>query len=575
MVSQLARRDFLKLAAGTLAVSGAASQLVIGRRAFGDLGDQAVPAHRLVTIAGSPAQRGESYGRQFAEQIKSFYRDQIEVFVGQPATAEEMRRFAATCAEQIALHCPIIHDEIAGIARGAGMTLEEVTLLSAHEELYHRGQLPSVPHCTAVAVGPPLTGNGHTYVGQTWDWMPSVYGLSQMLHWKRTEGPSVLGYGYPGMWIGAGLNSAGLALCWTSANLATSGKEGPQIGIPSYAYLTHLLYQDSLDAVVDAVNRLTPAGFFTFVLGDGDGNLLNVEATAGQRPTIERHRGNLVRVDYGSHERTGTPAGEKVKRHERCDIMDGLLTKEEGRLDRELLGRLFGTHEGGVCNHSHTLDGMVFDTTQRTAWVTRGPACSARWQEFRFDDSRGDPSAWQPLFDGKSLAGWEPTNFGGQGDVEVKDGAIYLAMGSDMTGITSARDDLPNMSYEISLEAQRVKGSDFFCGLTFPVGESPCSLIVGGWGGATVGLSSLDGADASQNETTRYMSFERGRWYRIRLAVMPERITAWIDDEQVVDVATSGKKISIRPEVDRSRPLGVASWCTTAAVRDLKIRKLP
>ncbi|MDT8302044.1 MAG: hypothetical protein RQ760_11215, partial [Sedimentisphaerales bacterium] len=39
------------------------------------------------------------------------------------------------------------------------------------------------------------------------------------------------------------------------------------------------------------------------------------------------------------------------------------------------------------------------------------------------------------LFDGKSLGQWEITDFGGQGKVYVKDGAIYMEMGNDMTGI--------------------------------------------------------------------------------------------------------------------------------------------
>ena len=73
------------------------------------------------------------------------------------------------------------------------------------------------------AAGPPGTCDGNTYVGQTWDWMKSAYGLSSMLRWKRTEGPDVLAYSYPGLWMGAGMNSEGLALCWTSAVLDRPG----------------------------------------------------------------------------------------------------------------------------------------------------------------------------------------------------------------------------------------------------------------------------------------------------------------------------------------------------------------
>jgi hypothetical protein len=148
-----------------------------------------------------------------------------------------------------------------------------------------------------------------------------------------------------------------------------------------------------------------------------------------------------------------------------------------------------------------------------------------------------------------------------------------MEFGDDLTGITIDR-DFPTMDYEIRLQAMRVEGNDFFCGLTFPYGESPCSLIVGGWGGVVVGLSSIDRRDASENETTTIQSFDRNTWYRIRLKVTKEKIEAWIDDKQVVDQPTAGHKISIRPEVDPSRPLGIACWRTKAALKNIEFRKL-
>lgn len=184
----------------------------------------------------------------------------------------------------------------------------------------------------------------------------------------------------------------------------------------------------------------------------------------------------------------------------------------------------------------------------------------------------GGQPVWTPLFDGQTLGQWEQTSFGGEGPVRVRDGAIVLEMGDPLTGITFTG-PVPTMDYEIALEAARLAGSDFFCGLTFPVAVSHCSLILGGWGGTTVGLSSLDGADASQNETTSERRFDDGRWYRVRVAVSPTHIRGWLDDEPIVDVATTGKRIGIRPEVQPSRPLGIASYRTRAGLREIRVRK--
>ena len=120
-----------------------------------------------------------------------------------------------------------------------------------------------------------------------------------------------------------------------------------------------------------------------------------------------------------------------------------------------------------------------------------------------------DQAEWQSLFDGKSLTGWTPTEFGGEGDVYVEDGQLMLDFGSSMTGVTYHGKNVPRGNYELRLEAQRLDGTDFFCGLTFPVGDAHLTLIVGGWGGSLVGLSSLDGKDASDNETRRSMAFRK------------------------------------------------------------------
>ena len=181
---------------------------------------------------------------------------------------------------------------------------------------------------------------------------------------------------------------------------------------------------------------------------------------------------------------------------------------------------------------------------------------------------------WKPLYDGKTLGDWKVTNFGGQGEVHIEDGAIVLEMGSSLTGITYPK-EFPRCDYELLVEAKRIDGVDFFSTVTFPVGDMCCSFVVGGWAGAVVGISSIDHADASENETTKYMKFNKGQWYRIRIAVGKERIRTWIDDKPIVDVEVKGRKLSTRAEVELSKPLGVAAWETRAAVRKIEWRELP
>ncbi len=184
------------------------------------------------------------------------------------------------------------------------------------------------------------------------------------------------------------------------------------------------------------------------------------------------------------------------------------------------------------------------------------------------------------LFDKTTLAAWTKTNFGGEQDVEIEDGIMTLSTGYPMTGITFkgikelSVDQVPKENYELQLRIKKVDGVDFFCGLTFPIGDAYCSFIAGGWGGMTVGLSSVDGKDAARNDTRSLKKFENGRWYLVRIRVTRERVAAWIDQEKVADQPRQGHTFSVRPEVRLSQPIGLSTYQTTAAVSDFRLIRL-
>ncbi len=178
------------------------------------------------------------------------------------------------------------------------------------------------------------------------------------------------------------------------------------------------------------------------------------------------------------------------------------------------------------------------------------------------------------LFDGKTMGNWQVTNFGGEGEVEIKDGQMTLYSGSPLSGVHWKGKAPLTMDYEISLEAQRVEGGDFFLCLTVPVKDAHISLVLGGWGGTLVGLSSIDGMDASENEYTQFMNFDQGKWYKVRLIVKEKQIQAFIDDKKVIDATTEDRRLSTRIEVELSQPLGMASFSTVAAYRNITMKKL-
>ena len=205
----------------------------------------------------------------------------------------------------------------------------------------------------------------------------------------------------------------------------------------------------------------------------------------------------------------------------------------------------------------------------RANWWTAWLGCAAL-----LCGQAAKPGAWQSLFDGREFGAWRETAFSGHGKARVENGTLVLGAGSPLTGVTWTG-SFPKSNYEVRFEAARLDGNDFFASLTFPVGETYCTWVTGGWGGDIVGLSSLDGWDASDNETRTYFDFEKARWYAFRLKVTPERITGWIDDRQIVDVSIAGRKVGLRyGEIKLSAPLGFASYGTAGGVRKIEYRSL-
>ncbi len=179
-----------------------------------------------------------------------------------------------------------------------------------------------------------------------------------------------------------------------------------------------------------------------------------------------------------------------------------------------------------------------------------------------------EDEAWKTLKDK-----WVVSQFGGDGPVVIKDKLITMGFGDPLTGIRWEA-ELPKENYEVELEARRREGFDFFCALTFPVGDKHVSFILGGWGGGVVGISSVDGFDASENETTSFRNFETDRWYKIRARVDANQIQCWIDNKPAAEQTRKGHEFDIRYEMDQCVPLGVAAFQCKSEVRNIRIRKL-
>ncbi len=180
------------------------------------------------------------------------------------------------------------------------------------------------------------------------------------------------------------------------------------------------------------------------------------------------------------------------------------------------------------------------------------------------------------LFNGTDLTGWRLVKeifFDRPGPVTVKDGNLVLGKGEDLTGVAWKGPVLRD-GYEISFEARRVEGMDFFCGFTFPVGTGDLTLILGGWGGCVIGLTAIDSFSAAENETTRSREFELKKWYPVRVRVADDSIQVFLEGEKIIDQERTGHQFEVWPQMEEARPLSFSTYATVGEYRNIVYKRL-
>ena len=190
------------------------------------------------------------------------------------------------------------------------------------------------------------------------------------------------------------------------------------------------------------------------------------------------------------------------------------------------------------------------------------------------------------IFNGKDLKGLnilKKSYYEDHGKVKVEKGELIISKGMPGSGVNvdpKVFKELPRMNYEVLITAKRIEGGDFFCGLTFPIEKSYCTMILGGWGGGSIGLSNVDSMSAIENETSEFHEFKNNEWYDIHLIVSEKEIKAtlnakgWKKKKKLFAIETKEHKYGIWWEQEPARPFGITTWNTKAAFKKIEIRKL-
>jgi serine/threonine protein kinase len=257
----------------------------------------------------------------------------------------------------------------------------------------------------------------------------------------------------------------------------------------------------------------------------------------------------IIRIRRGNEETVVTaPDGSKVVVNEKGDVdvtVGGATEAQRHKGTKEGTGdRLEGTGRG------------VTSPIPNPQSPIPSPSDDDRW------------TAWQDLFDGRSMEGWTP-----HGGVRVENGALVLDVpeGERLASISSTR-AVPNMGYELAVEALR-ETSEEFASLVLPVGEMHCGFLVGrGGDGFGFGLVNDFGLTTPNGWAGRNIAFQKNHLYKIQVQVTEERITARLDGHFVIALKPRG--CAFKPTVRSLPPLSVFASGGRATIRSIRLRQL-
>ncbi len=183
----------------------------------------------LVRVKGTHRQIGQQIGESVVEQIRHSIESAKSLIDSTYPTIGlnwdgaliQARKYLPFAQERY----PAYVDEIQGMAEGAGVTFDDLTVVNAMEAVTMDAL--HLTKCTSMAVNEDRTSDGHVLVAHNEDWIPEDERDVYLVHAEPNDEPPFLAMTYGGLIPNIGFNAYGIAQCCDSVYPTDS-----RIGIP-------------------------------------------------------------------------------------------------------------------------------------------------------------------------------------------------------------------------------------------------------------------------------------------------------------------------------------------------------
>ncbi len=363
--------------------------------------DEAELAFPELRAAGTAGELGLAHGSTFASQIEynlAFYKKWLSDY-GQvsPTRLTEIARGFVPVIEE---HFPEMVEEMDGIAKGAGLKLEEIVLINARTDILaiveHQLELEHVPGCTAMALFGEAHGKPALALGQNWDWDPLMSKAPVVLRLEPDDAPALVTLTEAGMLAKIGFNHHRLGVCLNFLSHQSDGQPGV-FGIPIHCLLRAVLTCQSIEQAVEAVKSSPRCASANFLLAqhDVDGPAaLDLEIAPNNVITLSPDGPSLV---HTNHFVSPTLAGgctsgrgpSTMSRYASAQLLSSVAELNETdpvtRMEQVLVSREgdpYPISRGPDPDPSiSTLAGIIMDLTRNRLMLTNGPPHENAWIE--------------------------------------------------------------------------------------------------------------------------------------------------------------------------------------------------
>jgi isopenicillin-N N-acyltransferase-like protein len=350
----------------------------------------------VLHLDGTAYDQGLQHGRALREQIAANLEVYFERFLTEGQLPKDEARHRAQQYEQVLQNHPY-WEGMRGIADGSGQDLVDVLVLNMRYELlyFQYGYCAMVDGCTAFAVTPEASQNGHLLIGQNWDWIPQVKGA--VVHTIETDGLETLSFTEAGIVGGKiGLNSAGLGLAING--LLSTADDWSRLQPPFHLRCYDILRSRSFDAALRIVSDRPRACSTNFLIAQAPDRVLDIEAAPDALQSFEARDGYTIHTNHFLEPQTlgveEPPWERRPHTYRRQARMEALLQvrRPVAVADLEAALRDHDDYPDGICRHENAADPLeeqyitvtsaIMDLDERSLRLTDGPPCEHLYDSY-------------------------------------------------------------------------------------------------------------------------------------------------------------------------------------------------